>query len=87
VAADRIREVRQELSERGLLVGGDGSSQLTPAGRQHAQRLLSARSDLLAEALADDSAHRYSELSELLHRLARELSGEPPVSSGLHGRA
>jgi hypothetical protein len=41
---------------------------------------VSARCDLLAEALADDSPERHPEVSELLTRLARELCGEPPAS-------
>jgi hypothetical protein len=47
------------------------------------ERLLDARRELLAEALADDSARRDPAVSELLQRLARELSGEPPVSRGV----
>ena len=34
---------------------------------------------LLAEAVADESIDRQPELSALLHRLARELCGEPPM--------
>jgi DNA-binding MarR family transcriptional regulator len=77
----RIAEVIGELHERGLVVGEYGQSQLTPAGREHTERVVSARRNLLAEALADDSTERHPELEALLHRLARELSGEPPATA------
>ncbi len=74
----RIAEVVDELRQRGLVAGEDGAGELTDAGREHTTRLVSARRQLLVEALADDTAHRSSELTALLERLARELSGEPP---------
>jgi hypothetical protein len=49
--------------------------------------VLSARRDLLLEALADESAQRHPEVLQLLHRLARDLSGEPPTLSAAAGRA
>jgi EmrB/QacA subfamily drug resistance transporter len=81
VPVQRIAEVAQELTERGLLAGEPTTRQLTPAGREHAARLLSARRALLAEALADDGVHDRPEVAELLHKLARELCGEPPTLS------
>jgi hypothetical protein len=42
--------------------------------------VISARRELLSEALADDGAERRPELDALLQRLARELCGEPPVA-------
>ena len=51
------------------------------AGREHAERLLSARRELLVEALADDGADRRPEVLALLQRLARELCGEPPTAT------
>ena len=74
----RIAEVVGELRERGLIGGEDGERQLTPSGREHTERVVTARRELLVEALADDSADRNPELAALLHRLARELCGEPP---------
>jgi DNA-binding MarR family transcriptional regulator len=79
VDPDRIDEVIGELRKRGLIAGETGQAQLTPAGREHTERVVSARRELLSEALADDSSARNPELAALLHRLARELSGEPPA--------
>ena len=60
--------------------GEKGSRALTSAGLEHAERLLDARRELLREALADQTAHRNPEVTALLHRLARELCGEPPTA-------
>ncbi len=83
VPAERIAEVSQELTARGLLsAGGEATApQLTPAGREHTDRLLDARRELLVEALADERAQSRPEVAELLRRLARELCGEPPTPS------
>jgi Mn-dependent DtxR family transcriptional regulator len=75
----RISEVVNELRARELVAGEDGGGQLTAAGREQAERILAARRELLCEALADKEAERTPELAALLHRLARELSGEPPA--------
>jgi hypothetical protein len=75
-----------ELSRRGL-VDGEGTPQLTDRGREYTDRLLSARCDLLAAALADDSAERHPQVLELLRRLARELCGEPPLAQTAAGSA
>jgi EmrB/QacA subfamily drug resistance transporter len=74
----RIAGVVQELRARGL-VAGDGAG-LTDGGRSLAERAVTARRDLLGEALADEDAGRDPAVKELLHRLARELAGEPPVA-------
>jgi DNA-binding MarR family transcriptional regulator len=79
VPAQQITQVTRELSDRGLLER-DGDAQLTTAGREHTRRLVSARCELLKEALADESAERNPQVSELLQRLARELCGEPPLA-------
>jgi EmrB/QacA subfamily drug resistance transporter len=81
----RIAAVIGELHDRGLLTGEAGSSEVTPAGREYTTRVVAARRDLLAEALADDSSDRNPELSALLQRLARELSGEPPAKASPAG--
>jgi DNA-binding MarR family transcriptional regulator len=60
------------------LTGDRDAPQLTPSGHDYTERLVGARRTLLAEALADGSADRQPEVMELLRRLARELSGEPP---------
>lgn len=78
IAAARINDVVSELRMQRLLVGEDGEAELTPAGREHSRRLIAARRELLGKALADEDAERNPELSALLHRLARELCGEPP---------
>jgi EmrB/QacA subfamily drug resistance transporter len=77
----RIAVVVNELRDRGLLVGEEGAGQLTDAGREHTVRVVSARRELLVEALADDSAQRSPEVTAVLERLARELCGEPPVKA------
>jgi EmrB/QacA subfamily drug resistance transporter len=75
---ERILEVVGELRERGLVAGEEGGRELTGAGRAHTERVVSARRDLLLEALADDSVQRDPAATALLARLARELCGEPP---------
>ena len=86
VPAERIAAVIQEL--RGLRLLADAAAEpgpngrrqagLTATGREHAERLLDARRELLAEALADDGAVRDPQVLALLRRLAVELCGEPP---------
>jgi MFS family permease len=71
----RIAAVVDELRTRGL-VAGDGAG-LTADGHSLAERAVSARRTLLDEALADEHTERESAVEELLHRLARELAGEP----------
>ncbi|HUH80537.1 MAG TPA: hypothetical protein VLZ06_04355, partial [Solirubrobacteraceae bacterium] len=87
VPPERIAEVTLELRTLGLLTdpdggldsdGGSRQAALTPAGSDHAERLLSARRELLEEALADDTAVRDPQVLLLLRRLAVELCGEPP---------
>jgi hypothetical protein len=78
VPPERIAEVSAELRACGLLTGDRDAPQLTPSGHDYTERLVGARRTLLAEALADGSADRQPEVMELLRRLARELSGEPP---------
>jgi hypothetical protein len=53
----------------------------TAAGRAESELVVSARRELLTEALADETADRRPEVAALLARLARELCGEPPSSS------
>jgi Mn-dependent DtxR family transcriptional regulator len=77
----RIEEVVGELRALGLLVGEDGAAELTAHGREHADRVVRARRDLLAERLADGSPDRHPEVEALLVRLARELCGEPPAAT------
>jgi EmrB/QacA subfamily drug resistance transporter len=82
VPAERIAAVVDELRGRGLVAGEDGSPGLTPDGRVLAERAIAARRALLNEALDDDSADRDPAVAELLHRLARELAGDPPKREG-----
>jgi EmrB/QacA subfamily drug resistance transporter len=79
VSSERIAEVLAELRARGLIAGEEGAERLTPAGDAHTARVVGARRDLLAEALADGDAERDPEVERLLRRLARELCGEPPT--------
>jgi EmrB/QacA subfamily drug resistance transporter len=78
VPPERIAAVVDELRRRGLIAGEDGGPTLTSAGHSLAGRAVAARRELLTEALADDSADRDPAVSELLRRLARELTGERP---------
>jgi EmrB/QacA subfamily drug resistance transporter len=78
VPAERIAAAVAELRRRGLVAGEDGAPTLTSAGHSLAGRALAARRELLSEALADDSADRDPAVSELLRRLARELTGDRP---------
>ncbi len=91
VPPERITRVTEELRGLGLFVpdaaGSDsdgaraaaaGRAALTTTGHDHAERLLSARRELLVEALADDGAERDPQVLSLLRRLAVELCGEPP---------
>jgi EmrB/QacA subfamily drug resistance transporter len=78
VPASRISEVIQELRRQDLLSGQNADGQLTATGREQTQRIVTARRQLLGEALSDDDGTRTPELNDLLHRLARELCGEPP---------
>ncbi len=79
----RVEEVVAELTDRGLLAAADGDRgeppRVTAAGRDYTERLIGARCDLLAEALADEEAQRRPEVLDLLRRLAGELCGEPPT--------
>jgi EmrB/QacA subfamily drug resistance transporter len=79
VPADRIAAVVEELRERGLVGSEDGTPALTSDGRRFAERAITTRKELLVEALDDASADRDPTVNELLHRLARELVGEPPA--------
>ncbi|MCL2768649.1 MAG: MFS transporter [Solirubrobacterales bacterium] len=83
VPAERIAAVMAELRSRGL-VSGEDPPRLTVKGREHTDRLLSARCELLAAALADDGAEREPQVLDLLRRLARELCGEPPLGHTAH---
>jgi len=92
VTSRRITDVLTELRERQLVTTGDGDTQLTPAGREQADRIVAARRQALSDALADETAERNPELSALLQRLARELAGEPPAetsqaTAGVAGQA
>jgi EmrB/QacA subfamily drug resistance transporter len=78
VPPDRIASVVAELRNCGLVTGEEGARELTPAGRALTDQVVSARRDLLAEAVADESADRRPEVDALLQRLARELVGERP---------
>jgi EmrB/QacA subfamily drug resistance transporter len=80
VDPNRIAAVLDELRGRGLVAGEDGGVQVTPAGGEETRRVVGARRELLAEALADEDADRRPEVSALLTRLARELCGEPPLA-------
>jgi EmrB/QacA subfamily drug resistance transporter len=87
VPGQRIAEVAQELNDRGLLTGDQPTRELTAAGREHTGRLVEARRELLADALADEDAQRRPEVAQLLARLARELCGEPPLPTAATSRA
>jgi hypothetical protein len=78
VPDERIVAVVDELRGRGLIHGdGDGIA-LTETGSELGARAVTARRELLVEALADPDAERRPEVNELLQRLARELAGRQP---------
>jgi EmrB/QacA subfamily drug resistance transporter len=81
VPADRIAAVIEELHQRGLIGSEDGTPVLTADGKTLAERAVSTRKELLAEALDDASANRNPTVNELLRTLARELAGEPPLAT------
>jgi DNA-binding MarR family transcriptional regulator len=81
VPPERIGAVVGELFALGLVAGEEDARRLTPSGREQAERILSARRELLAEALAGDGVQGNPEVAALLARLARELAGEPPVTA------
>ncbi len=79
VPPERVAAVIEELRERTLISYDDaGVPSLTESGSVLAERAVSARRELLTEALDDDVAGRDPEVGVLLQRLARELCGEPP---------
>jgi hypothetical protein len=78
VPPERVAAVVAELRGGGLVAGDEDAPQLTPAGRALTDQVVAARRDLLAEAVADESADRRPEVDGLLRRLARELVGERP---------
>jgi EmrB/QacA subfamily drug resistance transporter len=78
VPEERITAVVDELRARGLIATDGGASTLTMDGQALADRAVSARRELLDEALGDESAVRNPAVAALLHRLARELAGDPP---------
>jgi MFS family permease len=78
VPEGRIAAVVDELRSRGLIATDGAESALTSDGRALAERAVSARRELLNEALGDETATRDPAVDELLHRLARELAGDPP---------
>ncbi len=82
VPSERIAAVVQELRTVGLIAGEDGGAVLTSSGHILAERAVTARRDLLLETLADDGASRDPAVDELLRRLARELTGDPPAPGG-----
>jgi EmrB/QacA subfamily drug resistance transporter len=79
VPPDRIAAVLEELGQRGLVASNGGPARLTSNGHAFAERAVAARQELLTEALADESASLDPTIRSLLHRLAVELAGEPPV--------
>ena len=78
VPEERITAVVAELREDGLVTGEPDAPELSTAGRALTDQVVAARRELLAEAIADDTADRPPEVDELLRRLARELVGERP---------
>jgi MFS family permease len=78
VAAEQITAVVAELRGKALIAGDDGARGLTETGQTLAERAIAARRELLTETLADETARIDPAVEALLHRLARELAGEPP---------
>jgi len=75
---ERIAAVVAELRDRGLVRGGDGALEQTPAGRAMTDRVVTARREELEALLADERAGARPEVIDLLRRLSRELAGQRP---------
>jgi EmrB/QacA subfamily drug resistance transporter len=80
---ERLASALGRLGERGLVEGpGNRSVELTPAGRETRERLLSARERLLQTLVADWESES-PELDAMVERLAGELGRDPgPESAG-----
>ncbi len=74
VTEERIAEVVGELRTDGL-IDDDGA---TPRGKAFTDQLLSARRELMSEALDDPVAEERPEVAALLRELSAELVGERP---------
>jgi EmrB/QacA subfamily drug resistance transporter len=75
---DRIAAVVDELRGRGLIAGDGETPAVTDAGHEMTGRVVAARREELAAALADETADRRPEVDALLRRLSLELIGERP---------
>jgi len=69
----RIRELREELAERGLVRRAGEGWVLTDAGRETLERLLSVARERLRELLEGWEPGEHRELGELIERLAQEF--------------
>ena len=78
VDEERIGEILRELRDAGLIRGEDGVHAVTVEGHEVTGRVVAARQEMLAAALADTERDRPPEVNALLQRLARELAGERP---------
>ena len=58
IPPERINQVITELHDRQLLAGRDGEAQITRRDVEHTQRIVTARRELLDEALGDPEAQR-----------------------------
>jgi len=72
------REHIEVLLCGGLVRGGDGALEQTPAGRAMTDRVVTARREELEALLADERAGARPEVIDLLRRLSRELAGQRP---------
>jgi DNA-binding MarR family transcriptional regulator len=79
-----VDQARAALESRGLIAatpsdGGPTQRTLTPEGRQTLNRLVTARSERLAEILHDWSPEQHRELATLISRLAKEATAAGAV--------
>jgi EmrB/QacA subfamily drug resistance transporter len=78
VDRDRVERSLRELVARGLVVGADGTFDLSPSGRRTWDALVSVRRATLEELVRDWSPEDHQQLQGVLDRLARSLASEMP---------
>ena len=78
VDRDRVDRSLRELVARGLVVGADGTFDLSASGRRTWDALVSVRRATLEELVRDWSPEDHQQLKGVLDRLARSLASEMP---------
>jgi DNA-binding MarR family transcriptional regulator len=74
----RVAAAVSELERREFIAGSDGTFAATDAGHGVVDRVVQARRERLAAALADWSPAEHEDLAAVLERLAHDLVAERP---------